>query len=232
MTVYRVFNANNVVAKVSDEDLDRAAAASGPLSTELANAAALAGRQDLSSRLLETLAAGPRPQKLAAARALLELREPRAGALLETRAAEEGDEVVKRLFTAIRLRLQGIDELRRAFEDSGNPELAGLIPSMYSRLQTLDEQDAAFLVEALGAYLDTKHGWIEAESQDEWRNAVFILLEALQRGAASSVLGRPGLTAARQELRVLLERVSSSRADRDGKAAAKKLLAQLAALPV
>jgi len=162
----------------------------------------------------------------------LELREPRAGALLETRAAEEGDEVVKRLFTAIRLRLQGIDELRRAFEDSANPELAGLIPSMYSRLQTLDEQDAAFLVEALGAYLDTKHGWIEAESQDEWRNAVFILLEALQRGAASSVLGRPGLTAARQELRVLLERVSSSRADRDGKAAAKKLLAQLAALPV
>jgi hypothetical protein len=231
MTVYRVFNTNNVVAKVSDEDLDRAAAGSGALPTELANAAALAGRRDLTSRLFETLAAGPRPQKLAAARALLELREPTASALLEARAAEDSDEVVKRLFTAISLRLRGIEELRRAFEDSANPQLAGLIPSMYSRLQTLDEQDAAFLVEALGAYLHTKHGWIEAESQDEWRNAVFILLEALQRAAASSVLASPGLTAARQELRELLDRVSSSRADRDGKAAAKKLQTQLAALP-
>jgi len=232
MTVYRVFNANNVVTKVSDEDLDRAATGSGALPTELANAAALAGRRDLTSRLLETLAAGPRLQKLAAARALLELREPAACALLETRAAEESDEVVKGLFTAICLRLKGIDEVQRAFADTAKPQLAGVIPSMYSRLQTLDEQDAAFLVEALGAYLHSKHGWIEAESQDEWRNAVFILLEALQRAAASSVLGRPPLALARKELRVLLDGVRSSKADRDGKAAAKKLLTQLEALPV
>jgi hypothetical protein len=231
MTVYRVFNVNNVVAKVSDEDLDRAAAGTGALPTELANAAALAGRRDLTPRLLETLAAGPRVQKLAAARALLELREPAAARLLETRAAEEGDDIVKGLFTAIRLRLRGVDELRQAFEDAANPQLAGLIPSMYNRLQTLDEQDAAFLVEALGAYLHSKHDWIEAESQDDWRNAVFILLEALQRAAASGVLGRPALAPARQELRVLLGGVRSSRADRDGKAAAKTLLAQLEALP-
>jgi len=53
----------------------------------------------------------------------------------------------------------------------------------------------------------------------------------LQRAAASSVLGRPALALARKELRVLLEGVRSSKADRDGKAAAKQLLAELEALP-
>src|SRR5205814_953074 len=71
MTVYKVFNSNNAVTKVSDEDLDRATAGSGPLPTELANAAGLAGRRDLLPRLHKTLGASQRLQKLAAARALL-----------------------------------------------------------------------------------------------------------------------------------------------------------------
>ena len=71
MGIYEAFNSNGVSVVVSDVDLDQAARDDGPLSTELADAAAQARRTDLVAHLRRSLDGDDRARKLAAAKALL-----------------------------------------------------------------------------------------------------------------------------------------------------------------
>jgi hypothetical protein len=132
MTTYKVFNANNVQKTISDEQLDAAACETGPLLTELANAAARARRHDLAARLIATPSVGPRLQRLAASNALLELQHTDAAATLEALAKSETDGVVAGLFRATALRLQGVDLLSSAWQHADDPQLCALIPSLYN----------------------------------------------------------------------------------------------------
>ena len=71
MAIYEAFNSNGISVVVSDVDLDQVARSAGPLSTELADAAAQARRTDLVEQLRGSLDGADRARKLAAAKALL-----------------------------------------------------------------------------------------------------------------------------------------------------------------
>ena len=107
VAIYEAFNSDGVSVVVSDVDLDQAARDDGPLSTELADAAAQARRTDLVEHLHRSLDGDERARKLAAAKALLALDDRSAGALLESLAASEPDTVVAKSFTAVATRLRG-----------------------------------------------------------------------------------------------------------------------------
>jgi hypothetical protein len=229
MTTYKVFNGNNVATKVSDDDLERAALATGPLATELCNAAALAKRHDLTSRLKQTVAEGAsRLQKLAAARALLALDCKDAVGVLDAASADPQDKICATMLRAISLRLRGTGEFERAFEGSADPELAGFLVSVYTGVGLdLTLADARFLVAALAAYLDRSLPWIKHMPADEWRNDLYIVLEVLTRPASVLLLQTAEAEPIRRPLLEQLTRVSSSRAGGDEKRMAKKLLASL-----
>jgi len=89
VAIYEAFNSNGVSVVVSDVDLDQVARDIGPLSTELADAAAQARRTDLVEHLHRSLVGEDRARKLAAAKALLALADRSAGALLESLAATQ-----------------------------------------------------------------------------------------------------------------------------------------------
>ena len=96
MAIYEAYNSNGVSVVVSDVDLDEAVRDGGPLSTELADAAAQAHRTDLIGQLYRSLDGDGRARKLAAAKALLALGDQQAGALLESLAASDDDIVAGR----------------------------------------------------------------------------------------------------------------------------------------
>jgi hypothetical protein len=223
MAIYKVFNENSVVKKVSDDDLDRAARESGALSTELANAAALAKRADLTARLIETLDVGPRSQRLAAANALLVLGHAAAAAVLEALAQREQDAVVVSMFRVIALRLKGVAQLRSAWERADDPELCSFMPSLYNSKFALGEADVDFVVSMLGSYIEQDRGWIKACPKDEVRNALFLLVNRVTAESAEALrqsLPKP----LRQRLHDMLNRVVASRADTATKTAAKRAL--------
>jgi hypothetical protein len=89
VAIYESFNSDGVSVVVSDVDLDQVARDIGPLSTELADAAAQARRTDLVEHLHRSLVGEDRARKLAAAKALLALADRSAGALLESLAATQ-----------------------------------------------------------------------------------------------------------------------------------------------
>lgn len=227
MRTYLVFNQNNVQCKVTDHDLERAALEDGPLATHLANAAAAARHQSLRIRLRQTLAGEQRLQKLAGARALLALADQDAVALLRQKAAEEKDAVVANMFLAVALRIEGVGALRAAFEDGdGSPELARCSVSVYNGPFEMALDDVEFLTIALAAYLDASRGWLKSLSKDLWQNGVYILVHALTGEVVGKILANDAGRAAHDQVRDLMTRVVSSRADRDTKAAAKKWLQQ------
>lgn len=217
MNTYRVFNENNVLVEVTPQQLDDAAAASGPLPTHLANAAGPAKRRDLIGRLHVTLGAAARRNKLAAARALLALADRDAAGLLRERSASETDAIVANVFRGIALRLDGVEPLRRAFAaGDDDPQLAGALASVYNGAFELVPADMEFLLEAITAYTANAKRWIAAMSRDEWRSDLYVLVKALGRGMP--LIGDPA------RARTTLSQVVSSRADRDTKKEAQKLL--------
>jgi hypothetical protein len=228
MTTYKVFNANNVLKQVSDEDLDHAARASGPLLTKIANAAAVARRSDLASRLIATLDIGPRLQRLAAANALLELEHAEAVPALEALAKIEADGVTAGMFRATALRLRGVDLLRSAWERADDPALCDLIPSMYNSQFALSAGDFALITAILSSYVDKDRPWIIALSKDEWRSAVGVLIDRISAEVAQPI--RQRLEAAvSARLRDVLECIWSSEADSQTRASAKRVLRDWAA---
>ena len=229
METYRVMNGLGVLVKVSAQDLDKAVGETGPLSVELANAAALAERSDLVDRLHETLAVTQRAQKLAAARALTVLHDTQAMSLLREHAARESDRVVSLMFSAFALRLEGTAALRRAFESGAeNPELTRMIASIYGGQFVPTTEDLEFIVFALGTYLDGNASWLKDMKKDEWKNDVATLVGAVARDSAKQLLRSDSLATTRQRLQAVLERVTSSAADRDTKSDAKRLMKELA----
>src|SRR4029077_14300215 len=80
--IYEAFNSSGVSVVVSDVDLDQAARDDGPLSTELADAAAQARRTDLVAHLRRSLDGDDRARKLADAQGLLALDDRGGGRLL------------------------------------------------------------------------------------------------------------------------------------------------------
>ena len=67
MRTYQSYNSDGVAVLVTDDDLDAAAGTVGPLSTEIANAAAQAGRTDLIAGLRTSLEGDDRARKAAEA---------------------------------------------------------------------------------------------------------------------------------------------------------------------
>jgi hypothetical protein len=217
MTTYRVFNENNVLVEVAPQQLDDAAADVGVLPTHLANAASAARRRDLIGRLRVTLGAAGRRNKLAAARALLALDDRDAAILLRERSAGETDAIVAGVFRGIALRLDGVESLRCAFAaGDDDPLLAGALASVYNGAFDFAPADLEFLLEAITAYTDNAKRWIAEMSRDEWRSDLYVLVRALGRGKA--------LIGDRTRARTALSQVATSRADRDTKKEAQKLL--------
>jgi len=226
MNVYKVFNEHGAAVKVSDEDLDSARAGTGPLTTQLANAAGVAKRHDLAPRLRATLAGPDRQQKLAAAYSLLAMAGPDS-ATLNQLAAAEADDVCAGMFAAIALRMEGLEPFRRAFDEGTTASIAGWLISVYNGPMDLTAGDVGFLVDALAAYLDKTLEWIAALSAEIWRSDVYLVLDALSREQATALLGREQMVATRVRLAELLVQIKASRADGDSKALAKSLVAKL-----
>lgn len=217
MTTYPVFNENNVLVEVTTQQLDDAAADGDALPTHLANAAGAAKRRDLIGRLRVTLGAAARRNKLAAARALLALDDRDAAGLLRERSAGEADAIVASVFRGIALRLDGIESLRRSFAAGDeDPPLAGALASVYNGVFDLAPADLEFLLEAITAYTANEKRWIAGMSRDEWRSDLYVLVKALGRGMA--------LIGDRIRARTALSQIVASRADRDTKKEAQKLL--------
>lgn len=220
MQAYRVFNENNALVEVTERQLDEAAAGHDALPTQLANAAGVARRRDLIGRLRTTLCVPERRNKLAAARALLALDDREAIGLLRERAEADVDAIVARVFRALALRLEGVDAVRRAFTAGDeDPALAGVLASIYTGQFSLTPEDVTLLLNLIEAYVSNKQSWISAMRRDEWRSDLYILVNALARGVA--------LIGNREHARTILSQIVASRADRDTKTEAKKLLAQV-----
>lgn len=189
MAIYEAFNSNGVSVVVTDDELDQAAREVGPLSTELADAAAQAGRTDLVEHLRRSLGGADRARKLAAAKALLALDYRGASALLESLAASESDTVVAKSFTAVATRLRGPQAAQELFEDPAtDPQLARLLVSNYNSHLRLDAGDIRFLVTALRHYLARSLPWLTTLPEDIWDNGVFLIINALSNDGAVHLL--------------------------------------------
>lgn len=189
MAIYEAFNSNGVSVVISDVDLDEAARDGGPLSTELADAAAQARRSDLVEQLRRSLDGADRARKLAAAKALLAMDDRGAGALLEALAASESDAVVAKSFTAVATRLRGPQAALELFENPDtDPQLARLLVSNYNSHLPLQPGDIRFLVVALQHYLARSLPWLTTLRADIWDNGVFLIVNALSNDGAVRLL--------------------------------------------
>ena len=189
MGVYEAFNSNGVSVVVSDVDLDQAARDDGPLSTELADAAAQARRTDLVAHLRRILDGDDRARKLAAAKALLALDDRGASELLESRAASEPDTVVAKSFTAVATRLLGSQAALESFHNPDtDSQLARLLVSNYNSHLRLEAGDIRFLIIALRHYLARSLPWLTKLRSDIWDNGVFLIVNALSNDAAVRLL--------------------------------------------
>jgi len=220
VATHRVYNANNVLVQVSDGELDDAAKGSGALSAELANAAGTARRLDLIDRLRATLASKDRITKLAAARALLALGDRASIGVLREHANAEDDAIVAGVFRGIAVRLEGVEALRKAFENGDqDPALAGALAVVYNGTFELTAGDLELLLDMVAAYLANTAKWIATMDRDEWKSDLETLVATLAEGAAH--------VPDRERARAVLTEVGTSRAGRDTKQAAKRLLAGL-----
>jgi len=220
VATYRVYNNSNALVQVTDGQLDDAVKSSGPLSAELANAAGTARRRDLIDRLRATLAGKDRITKLAAARALLTLGDRDSIGVLRERANTEDEAIVAGVFRGIALRLEGVEALRKAFETGDqDPALAGALAAVYNGTFDLTAGDLELLLDMVAAYLANTAKWIAAMDRDEWKSDLDTLVATLAEGAA--------LIPDRGRARDVLAALGGSRADRDTKQTAKKLLAGL-----
>jgi len=189
VAIYEAFNSNGVSVVVSDADLDEAARGGGPLSTELADAAAQARRADLVDRLRRSLDGADRARKLAAAKALLALADRDAGALLESLAAAEPDAVVAKSYTAVATRMNGPQTAQKVFENPDtDPQLARLLVSNYNSHLQLELGDIQFLTIALRHYLARRLPWLATLREDMWDNGVFLIVNALSNDGAVRLL--------------------------------------------
>jgi len=174
---------------VSDADLDAAARDGGPLTTELADAAAQAQRTDLVERLRRSLDGTDRARKLAAAKALLALNDRSARRLLESLAASEPDTVVAKSFAAVATRLRGPQAALQLFDHPDtDPQLARLLVSNYNSHLRLEAGDIRFLVTALRHYLARSLPWLTELPSDIWDNGVYLIVNALSNDAAVRLL--------------------------------------------
>jgi hypothetical protein len=193
VAIYEAFNSNGVSVVVSDADLDDAAHDDGPLSAELADAAAQARRTDLVAHLRRSLDGDDRARKLAAAKALLALDDRSAGELLETLALSESDTVVAKSFTAVATRLRGPQAALELFGDPNtDPKLARLLVSNYNSHLPLDAGDIRFLITALQHYLARSLPWLTELRSDIWDNGVFLIVNALSNDGAVRLLRDDG----------------------------------------
>ena len=189
MAIYEAFNGNGVSVVVSDADLDAAARDGGPLTTELADAAAQAQRADLVERLRRSLDGTDRARKLAAAKALLALNDRSARRLLESLAASEPDTVVAKSFAAVATRLRGPQAALQLFDHPDtDPQLARLLVSNYNSHLRLEAGDIRFLVTALRHYLTRSLPWLTELPSDIWDNGVYLIVNALSNDAAVRLL--------------------------------------------
>jgi hypothetical protein len=226
VAIYEAFNSTGVSVVVSDVELDRAALAVGPLSTELADAAAQARRTDLVEHLHRSLYGDDRARKLAAAKALLALDDRRAGELLESLAASEPDTVVAKSFTAVAVRLRGPQAAVALFDDPDtDPQLARLLVSNYNSHLRLAAGDIRFLVTALHHYLARSLPWLTNLRPDIWDNGVFLIVNALSNAVVPQLLRDDD--GARLELLRLLTVLPEHTADDDIVTGAKDLRAVL-----
>jgi hypothetical protein len=193
VAIYEAFNSNGVSVVVSDADLDDAAHDDGPLSAELADAAAQARRTDLVAHLRRSLDGDDRARKLAAAKALLALDDRSAGELLESLALSESDTVVAKSFTAVATRLRGPQAALELFGDPNtDPKLARLLVSNYNSHLPLDAGDIRFLITALQHYLARSLPWLTELRSDIWDNGVFLIVNALSNDGAVRLLRDDG----------------------------------------
>jgi len=228
LAIYEAFNSNGVSVVVSDVDLDRAAYArdDGPLSTELADAAAQARRTDLVERLRRSLDGDDRARKLAVAKALLALADGGAGRLLKSLAASEPDAVVAKSFLAVAARLRGPQAAAELFDDPDtDPQLARLLVSNYNSHLRLEADDIRFLITALRRYLTRSLPWLTNLRSDIWDNGVFLIVNALSNDAAVRVLRDIGPE--RSDLLQLLAALPEHTIDDDIVTGAKDLRAAL-----
>jgi hypothetical protein len=189
VAIYEAFNGNGVSVVVSDADLDAAARDGGPLTTELADAAAQAQRTDLVERLRRSLDGTDRARKLAAAKALLALNDRSARSLLESLAASEPDTVVAKSFAAVATRLRGPQAALQLFDHPDtDPQLARLLVSNYNSHLRLEAGDIRFLVTALRHYLARSLPWLTELPSDIWDNGVYLIVNALSNDAAVRLL--------------------------------------------
>jgi hypothetical protein len=189
VVIYEAFNSNGVSVVVSDADLDQAARDVGPLSTELADAAAQARRTDLVEHLRRSLDGADRARKLAAAKALLALDDRGAGELLDSLASSEPDTVVAKSFTAVATRLRGPQVAVETFTDpETDPQLARLLVSNYNSHLRIGPGDIRFLVTALRHYLARSLPWLTRLRADIWDNGVFLIVNALSNDGSVRLL--------------------------------------------
>jgi Ser/Thr protein kinase RdoA (MazF antagonist) len=124
------------------------------------------------------------------------------------------------VFRGIALRLEGVEALRKAFETGDqDPALAGALAAVYNGTFDLTAGDLELLLDMVTAYLANTAKWIAAMDRDEWKSDLDTLVATLAEGAA--------LVPDRQRARDVLAALGASRADRDTKQTAKKLLAEL-----
>jgi hypothetical protein len=189
VSIYEAFNSDGVSVVVSDVDLDQVARDIGPLSTELADAAAQARRTDLVEHLHRSLVGDDRARKLAAAKALLALADRSAAALLESLAATDPDTVVAKSFTAVATRLCGPQAALDLFlNPDTDPQLARLLVSNYNSHLRVEGGDIRFLIAALQHYLARSLPWLTKLRSDIWANGVFLIVNALSNDGAVRLL--------------------------------------------
>jgi hypothetical protein len=226
VAIYEAFNSDGVSVVVSDVDLDQVARDIGPLSTELADAAAQARRTDLVEHLHRSLRGDDRARKLAAAKALLALADRTAAPLLESLAATDPDTVVAKSFTAVATRLRGPQAALDLFlNPDTDPQLARLLVSNYNSHLRLEAGDIRFLIAALQHYLARSLPWLTKLRSDIWDNGVFLIVNALSNDGAVRLLreAAPG----RSELLHLLAALPEHTDDDDIVTGAKDLRSAL-----
>ena len=228
MAIYEAFNGDGVSVVVSDVDLDHAARDDGPLTTELADAAAQARRTDLVDHLRRSLVGDDRARKLAAAKALLALGDRGAGKLLESTAVSEPDTVVAKSFIAVATRLRGPQVALERFDDPDtDPQLARLLVSNYNSHLRLESGDIRFLITALRHYLARSLPWLTKLRPDIWDNGVFLIVNALSNDGAVRLLRDAEFGPERSALLQLLSALTEHTDDDDIVTGVKDLRAAL-----
>ncbi|QRR01803.1 hypothetical protein [Dyadobacter sandarakinus] len=216
MKSVKVFNEKNAAVIVTSEELTIAAGKANILPTHIANAAAATCCYELLPNIRATLLGKSRRQRIAAARAILAMKDLESISSIQLALDQESDQIVKNVFTATILRLHGVQSAQWYFNsEEGDPNVKSMLIAIYDGYMQPEIDDIHFLVDALFIYVKKSQLWIMLLEKSIWAMRIDNIITFLVSPESVRILREESTTQVRIRLHEGLESLQKFKLEKE-----------------